>query len=330
MNIKILHIGSKYHGDNDIVSHFSSSLKKYSEVYEYWILPPRGFIYKNFWKRLEGPFHIWKPNYISIKVINRILESIGQDINCIVINSGGFFISKRTLRNLNDRGIRVVTISLSDPDVYKSQTFFQVRASNLHFTNSVLVKNKLGKEKKVKDVIFGVTDNKIKYKVDLDNRIYDIIVVGESRPERVDVIHEISRRYPDLKIGCYGRGWDYKYSCGYVTGDKLEDALNSGKIYISFSRTLCGYKNIKVGMFEAMSAGCCVISDNMSVLPEDLINGIDLFSVSSEDEIVELVGRLNETDIKTIANNGHRKLRKKFVWEKTINKFIQDVKSELF
>ena len=102
----------------------------------------------------------------------------------------------------------------------------------------------------------------LQYKINRSDP-YDVVIVGHARQERIALVDKLEKI---CSVGTYGAGW--KNSLGVVNGKKHVDAINSGRMYISFSKTVAGFNNVKVGLFEAIACKQVVFTEYMEELAD--------------------------------------------------------------
>jgi spore maturation protein CgeB len=74
-----------------------------------------------------------------------------------------------------------------------------------------------------------------------------------------------------------------------VHGQEQVEAINRGRLYLSFARTDAGYDNVKVGLFEAAACGACVIANRLAESERYFTSGLELLVWSRPEELVDLV-----------------------------------------
>lgn len=119
-------------------------------------------------------------------------------------------------------------------------------------------------------------------------------------------------------MGLFGRGWGrISNDTEYVTGKKHVEAINSGKLYLSFSRTYAGYRNIKVGFFEAGSCRRCVLTDATAEHYYLFRPNLDFVPYTNVKDLVEIVRLLlKDIDLRQeIANRLHSKVINYHTWQ---------------
>ena len=142
---------------------------------------------------------------------------------------------------------------------------------------------------------------------------YDIVVVGHARPDRKKIIDKLSQF---CKVGTYGHGWDY--SLGVVNGVEHVKAINSGKMYLSFSKTVAGYDNVKVGLFEAMACKQVVITSYMPEIENYFEVGKEILCYKNEEELIEIVKYYleHQQECEIIRENAYKRFLADHTYEK--------------
>ena len=251
-NIKITIFGSKLYGESDIINHIYNDLKENLSC---------NFIDLNMYntkrnKNVEmiskydsNQKHIHYENKIDLNCFDVV------DSKCIITLAGGL-----SLKNC-DKNKYSICINLSDPDCYYYSSKYYNKKFDFSITNSQNIIHLYKPNSKLLN--FGVSKN-INYLIKNTKKKYDIIIVGGARPERIELLNKLFdlNKY-NIKV-C-GKNWPPKYNAVFVSGKKQNIILNESKIYISFSETIAGYKNIKVGIFEAISSGCVAITNTSKI-----------------------------------------------------------------
>lgn len=252
---KILFIGTSVNGTTDIVSSLSRSLRNLGH-HVLDIDTRRHKILDNPLGRQGG----MGPIYVNYDRIESILDSFCPQM--IVCCAGGLTFTPSDAERLKERGIVLVGMTLSDPDVFPTIREHQ-HVFDVHTTNA---EEALGLYKKagVDNTIyfpFGIDRGFVTQNVPVtDAYDADVICLGHAtqRPDRNEMMSHLNSRF-DVKT--YGRGWDIANSVT-VAGQEMVQALQGGKIHINFPLTRAGYVNIKCGVFESASQGRVVATGN--------------------------------------------------------------------
>lgn len=143
-NLRIIHIGSYWHGESDIVYRMLEALRKMCKVYEVdtkiylndknsdWI--ERSVITSK--KAPGNPLRI-----VNTEKIIEICKQFSPDI--VFLNAGGHTLSDQALNFLRSRKIPIVYINLSDPDLYFIHGKYIFQKVDYLVTNSLYAARKL-------------------------------------------------------------------------------------------------------------------------------------------------------------------------------------------
>jgi spore maturation protein CgeB len=101
-----------------------------------------------------------------------------------------------------------------------------------------------------------------------------------------------------------------------VNGFKQVKALNKGKIYISFALTEAGYTNVKVGLFEAASCGCCVLVEDFKEVHNYFVKDDEIVMFNNTEDAIGLIKKLlmDSSRISEIARNCRERVIKDHTW----------------
>jgi spore maturation protein CgeB len=153
-------------------------------------------------------------------------------------------------------------------------------------------------------------------------RKYDVVIIAHAREDRLPIVEKLENI---CKVGTYGAGW--KNSLGVVNGSAHVKAINSGKMYISFSRTVAGFDNVKVGLFEAMACNQVVITSYMDELQDYFDIGTEILCYKTEDELYDIVSYYlnNEIEREKIRQRGYARFLKNHTYEMRWNAVLKEV-----
>jgi spore maturation protein CgeB len=205
---------------------------------------------------------------------------------------------------------------------YKEHTRFFSNYFDYMVTTDLDVHKKY-KESGVKSILtsWGCPDYLIqKPKKSIDCK-FDVIFIGSSYFGRKEAINYLRKK--NIKIHCYGYGWENKPI-------KIKDLglkMNNSKIAINFSRSRKNVMQTKARVFEATGCGSLCISEKSKDLrsffkPNEIIDYNDLLNL--EKKINYYLKYSKQRDL--IANNGYKKCKKKFTYSKILNKIFLSAK----
>ncbi|MNL56298.1 hypothetical protein D3C87_1797830 [compost metagenome] len=112
-----------------------------------------------------------------------------------------------------------------------------------------------------------------------------------------------------------------------VYGDQQIACLNSGKMYLSFSRTRAGHVNVKVGLFEAIACGTCLVTQVNPDLEDYFHVGTEVLCYSSTKELIDLVRfhLKNPTRIEWLKKNASQRFFNEHTWKIRWNNVLTDI-----
>lgn len=304
-----IHYGSYWMKENDIVSVMADDLEMVSEIKKVDLK-----IYDNKPDRRVKTI-LKEPNTV-ITVLDH--KQIVRDVrryqpDYIVLNSGGLVLEDETFAYLKRHGIKTLGLELSDPDVYPYNGAIYAHKFDLFYTNAKLsLKEQYDPEKvNIRLMPFAASQKHHYYMPKLERK-YDIVIVGHARPDRKEIVDRLRTKY---KIGAYGNGWDD--SLGVVNGIDHVKAINSGKIYLSFAKTVAGYTNVKVGLFEAMACKQVVVTDYMEELGDYFDIGSEVLCYKNVEELEELLDYYltHEEELEQVRERAYARFLREHTYE---------------
>lgn len=279
--VRILHYGSYWMQNNDVIKVMADDLAKTSDSCEIDLK-----VYTNK-PDARIKTKISTPNGLicildTEKVRNDVL-SFKPD--AVVLNSGGLVLEDSGFRMLSDMGIVSVGIELSDPDVYPYNGSFYAHKFDLFYTNAQysLVNQYDKKKVNIHLLPFAASTDHHFFMPEIERK-YDLVVVGHAREDRLRVIRALKTK---INVGTYGAGWDE--ALGVVNGIEHTKAINRGLMYLSFAKTNAGFNNVKVGLFEAVACNQVVITSYMAELNDYFEIGKEIICYKDEAELPEII-----------------------------------------
>ena len=246
--------------------------------------------------------------------------------DAIILNSGGLCLTDEGFDEMRKREITTVGISLSDPDVFPYNGKKYANKFDLFYTNSKYsYENEYDTTKgNIGIMPFGASTKHHYYMPDI-LREYDVVVVGHAREDRKRIVSNLETI---CSVGTYGNGWDH--SLGVVNGIEHVKAINRGRIYLSFSRTVAGFENVKVGLFEAMACNQVVITSYMEELKDYFEIGKEILCYRTEEELYELIKYYlsNEIALEEVRKKGYTRFLKDHTYQKRWNEVLRSIYKE--
>ena len=240
----------------------------------------------------------------------------------MIVNSGGMSFTPKTINVLRDLKVVTIGISLSDPDVYPENGKIYSEYYDLFYTNSQYTLNNLySKNTNIKLLPFAAS-TRVHRPLGI-NKIYDVVIVGHARPQRIKIINKLKTCF---NVGLFGSGWGDGYTT--VHGEDQIKAINSGKLYLSFSKTGAGFMNVKVGLFEAIACRTCVVTEVFDEMENYFKYGIDILGYEREKQLIDLISFYLEKDNlrEWIAENSYQRLLNQHIWTKRWENVLNDIK----
>lgn len=254
-------------------------------------------------------------------------EGIQKDIlrykpDALIFNSGGLVPEEAAFALMREQTITSIGISLSDPDVYPYNGAVYAHKFDLFYTNSKRSYQHDYKSCGNIHLLPFAASTKHHYFLPDEKRLYDVVIVGHARPDRLAVVTELEKEFC---VGTFGSGWPH--SLGVVHGLEHIRAINSGKMYLSFAKTNAGFDNVKVGLFEAIACNQVVITKYMEELSDYFAIGSEIICYQSEEEIPAIVRELlaSPEKLEAIRANAYRR----FLQEHTYGNRWMTVKRDI-
>lgn len=268
--------------------------------------------------RLRGGFG---PIEIDYKQIKNEIEIFKP--NMIMIVAGGLTFSKEVSLMLRNRGIIILGITLSDPDLFESVKTY-VDRFDYHTTNSMNAYY-MYKQNDIKNTLympFGIdsrffvprTNSK-----DNENK-NDLIIISHFRQERLPIVQKFQEEF-DVKI--YGANWPFEGVKAIGYPEWIEEVKKS-KFILDFPITGAGYYNVKVRLFEAAATGTPIITKKIDEISNFFEFDKEIIGYETLEEAVELIKYYKENEIKRIEIGENARIRcaNEHTWTKRFEKLF--------
>ena len=317
--INIIHYGSYWMKENDVVNTMSDDLNECCSLEKVDL--------KTYEKECDSRVKkIEKTPNGQLCLLDH--EKIVEDINrtgaeAIVLNSGGLYLEDKTYDYCKKNGVLTIGISLSDPDVYPYNGEKYAEKYDLFYTNSKYsYLNQYDKKNVNIHLMPFAASVKHHYYMPEIKRKYDVVVVAHVREDRLQTINKLREM---CNVGLYGGGWPD--SLGEVNGIEHVKAINKGKMYLSFARTMAGFENVKVGVFEAVACNQVVITSYMEELKDYFKIDEEIICYKCEEELYEKIKYylLNEDKLEKIREKSYRNFLKNHTYEKRWNELLKEI-----
>lgn len=317
--LNIIHYGSYWMKSNDVVNVMADDLElccnlKKVDLKIYTDHPD---------KRIE--FNQNTPNGKQcILGHKKVIKDVKKHkADAIVLNSGGLYLHDETFEELKNNRVTTVGVSLSDPDVFPFNGKIYANKFDFFYTNSYYsLKNEYPVTGANAHILPFAASTKHHYYMPEVNREYDLVIVAHARGDRIPVVEKLEKI---CRVGTYGNGW--KHSLGTVNGLNHVKAINSGKMYLSFARTVAGFDNVKVGLFEAMACNQVVITSYMEELQDYFDIGSEILCYKSEEDLYNLVVYYlnHEEELEAIRKRGYTRFLAEHTYQKRWDHVLKQI-----
>lgn len=308
---RVLFIGRSINGTTDIVSCLSRSLRNLGHHVLDLDLKLHGDLVHN----PTGAKGGHGPIYLRPEVLRRTIDGFRPQV--IVCAAGGLTFQPEDAEALKRRGIVLVGLTLSDPDVFPS-VHPHASVFDVHTTNSRLALG-MYRDKGVNNTVyfpFGIDRGFVTQQVEPAHELAaDVICMGHAsgRPERNSLMTTLSREF---KVKTYGRGWELEGSVP-VEGERMLQAMRMGRVQINFPLTRAGFVNIKCGVFESIGAGAVLCTGRFEEMAEFFDYGTEIIGYDSSEDLIPQLHELlaDSSKMDRIRERGFRRLLDEHLYE---------------
>lgn len=319
--LRIAHFGKYAEGDTDIVRSMLLSLSNMGHDVQEW---NTGFhpewIY-NPHKRRGG----YGPVYIRLRRIREELMDFKPDL--IICNAGGHTFTKSDMSWLKSKGIPILGITLSDPDVMDSIAEYAEHFT-WHTTNALTAFEEYKKRgfTNIYYMPFGIDYRFFKNRPPIPEYDADVAIIGHGRKDRYLTAEALCKNF---NTRLYGRNWT-KFSAqsmGPVRGDDWFKAAYSAKILVNFPRTMKGYTNIKVGILEATATGKLVFTEYFDEMKQLFEYDHEIIGYSSKEDLMEKIRYYlqHPEEAEVIGQNAKQRCLRDHTWEQRFNRLFREL-----
>lgn len=284
---KVLYFGHFVNGDTDIVACLLRALRNLGHHVLYIDLWKRHrHLLKNQPKTISG----YGPVFIDLSSIELFLNKYQPQI--IICCAGGFCFSEADSLELKSRGIVLIGLTLSDPDV-QSSMINHVCNFDYHTTNSELALKRYH-EAGIKNTFllpFGIDRSYVTTNIEYSSQYEaDVICLGHAsnRPERQELMGYLAKKF-NVKV--YGNGWQLP-NAKTVKGYEMLQASRLGRIHINFAQTCAGYTNVKCGVFESIASGAVLCTHEFLEMEKYFEYGSEIIGFNSKLELTQQIENL--------------------------------------
>ena len=260
--LRVFYIGGYWRGPNDMVAQMLGGLKALGiNVYEFNTDEHQDALDTDqvpYDRGTSSP--VW---LVREKVSPSILRFHPHLVIC---NAGGLSFRPEDASRLRRWGVKLLGIALSDPDVYVSSTSRIAANFDVFYSNDKGCVE-LYRQSGVRAYQLPIATNSSFFRPVSPKPEYrcEVLVLGAVHPDRVEPVKALVEHF-DTHVR--GENWE-KYGItnrGVVLGEDALSALSSAKMAIIFSQTITGHRGLKVGVFDFLSAGCLVLTDDIPEL----------------------------------------------------------------
>lgn len=262
------------------------------------------------------------PVFIRLECIEDRIRRFDPDI--IICCAGGLSFKPEDLHRLSDR--KIIGIALSDPDVFPRTTSIIAKNFSLFYTNSVNTLedyNRIGVKANL--LPFAANPKFHKKMPTVKSFMTDILFIGNYRADRVEILRELSKRY---QLSIYGNGWEEAeiLSKGHIEGKNMIKAINSAKICLDFPRTMAGYDNVKIRLFEYGCCGALVFTGRIKEIEHYFTFDKEIIGYRSFDELIEKIDYYlsHPLEAEMIRSNMRRRCLIDHTWQKRWTTVLED------
>ncbi|MEI2422801.1 polysaccharide pyruvyl transferase family protein [Arthrospira platensis SPKY2] len=324
---KILYFGHFANGDTDIVASILRSLRNLGHI----------VLHINPWQRHR---HILRnrpqtisgygPVFIDLPSIEVFLNNFKPQV--IICCAGGFCFEEADSQELKQRGILLIALTLSDPDVQSSMIDY-VSYFDYHTTNSQLALNRYNEAGINNTFLFpfaidrSYITTEVEYSPEHDA---DVICLGHAtnRPERQELMAYLANQF---KVKVYGNGWQLP-NAKTVRGYEMLQASRSGRIHINFAQTRAGYTNIKCGVFESIASGAVLCTTEFTEMKKYFEYGSEIIGFNSKEDLSQQIENLlqNPAKYEAMSRRSFYKLANNHLYEHRWLDLFNRIESDIF
>lgn len=256
------------------------------------------------------------PVEIKYDFVQKEIEAFKPQV--IIFAAGGLTFTEKISKHLQQKGIILLGITLSDPDVFCTAKNYVQRFS-FHTTNSKFAfeeYKKLG-FKNTHYLPFGIDSRFFVPTETVSEYKSDVTVIGHYQPSRLLLTEELTKRF-NTKI--YGCNWPNK-SVTPVAYPKWLMAVHSGKIIVDFPKTRAGFNNVKIRLFEVAATGTLLVSEYLDEIGEFFEYDKEIIGYKDTSDLFKKIQYYLDHPAKRIqiATNAQLKCAKKHMWK---NRFL--------
>lgn len=314
---RVTFIGRFPEGDNGIVHSMLLGLKDLQlQVQAIDVARRPGILYDPMGRSGgHGPVHVRLP------MIKEEIAAFQPDV--ILVCAGGLTFSRKHMKALKKMAT-VVGITLSDPDVFPSVSRY-AHLFSCHTTNSVKALKRY-RRKGIRNTFlmpFAV-DSRFFMPRPKDPRfLADVAVIGHGRQDRLGLAKRLAKRF---NARFFGRNWPWK-SAGPVFGEDWFRAAYSVRFVVNFPRTFAGYRNVKVGVFEAAATGRLVFTEYLDEMRRYFVYGKEIVGYRDADDLIRKIRYYLDHPgaARRIARAARLRCSRQHTWQKRFQQLFRKI-----
>jgi polysaccharide pyruvyl transferase CsaB len=324
---RVLFIGTANNGPTDVVNCLLRAFRNLGHhVTHVDQRVRRGFLKEG--PKVRGGFG---PNYVDPQsVLQAAAKTHSNVVFCV---GGGLCFAECDADDLRAKGLLLVGITLSDPDVQES-IIDAVGRFDFHFTNSRQALERY-RERGIRNTSlmpFGIDRNWVLTDIGEDPAYRaDVICLGHAsgRPERIAAMTRLAETFSSVRT--YGRGWPLPGAVP-VSGLELLQASRGGSIHVNFALTRAGFTNVKCGVFESIGSGAVVCTDAFDEMGQYFDYGSEIVAFSGPEDLVERIRwLLGDSDSReSIRRCAFRRLLAEHLYEHRWLAALELMETEIF
>lgn len=259
-------------------------------------------------QKLRGGYGPIEIDYLKVR---DEIELFKPDM--IMIVAGGLTFSKDISTMLRNKGIIIVGVTLSDPDIFENVVNYADRF-DYHTTNSLQAFN-MYKEKGIKNTLympFGIDSRFFVPYTKQNEPQNDVIIISHFRKERLEIVEKMKKEF-NVKI--YGANWPYEGVVPIAYPQWVKEVRNS-KFILDFPITGEGYYNVKVRLFEAAATGTPIITKKIDEIGNFFEFDKEILGYDTLEDAINIIKYYKMRDKKRIEIGENAKIRcaKEHLW----------------
>lgn len=280
---RILFLGSSVQGSTDIVSSLRRALSNLGHTVLALGVSDHPDLVESLPRTITGR----GPVFVRGRALEAVVDRFRPQV--IICVAGGLCWREEDARALQERGILLLGLTLSDPDVFET-VVDHVPRFDFHATNS------LGALQQYRSRDVGNT-SWFPFGIDAGFAAAEVVAPAEMRAEVICIGHAVARPQrhrvmarlaQEFKVRVYGLGWPLA-GAEPVAGWRLLEAARGGRVHINFAATRAGFVNVKCGVFESVASGGVVCAGLFDEMRRFFEYGSEIVGFDSEEELVSKV-----------------------------------------